>query len=222
MTPQVNSATERILIPGPAGAIEAALDKPPAGTAVRGLSVVAHPHPLFGGTLDNKVTQTIARAFVAEGMISLRPNFRGVGRSESEHDHGRGEVDDLWASWDWLLSRYPDVGSQRWMGGFSFGAVMATHIAHEWERHHVSGGQPALHCAILVGLGISEERRMPAPLTPVARLIHGEADEVISLKSVLDWAGPQRHPVLVIPGASHFFHGTLPFLRECIARQLPR
>ncbi len=217
----MNSATERLLIPGPAGAIEAALDVPPASKPVRGIAVVAHPHPLFGGTLDNKVTQTIARTFLGEGMICLRPNFRGVGRSESAHDDGKGEVDDLWAAWAWLSARYPDAGPERWMGGFSFGAVMTTHIAHEWSQHPISAGQPDVRSVILVGLGLAEERRMPAPLTATARLIHGEADEVVSLKSVLDWAGGQHQPVLVMPGASHFFHGALPFLKECILRSLP-
>lgn len=216
----MNSGTERLLIPGPAGSIEAALDRPPKDTPVAGLAVVAHPHPLFGGTLDNKVAQTIARAFVAQHMICLRPNFRGVGQSQSEHDHGFGEVADLWASWQWLIHAFPDVQGRRWIGGFSFGAVMATHIAQDWPTHEVSRGQPELSRVLLVGLGISEDRRPAAPLTPAARLIHGEDDEVVSLKSVLDWAGPQQHPVLVMPGATHFFHARLPFLRDCITRCL--
>jgi alpha/beta superfamily hydrolase len=216
----LNAATERLLIAGPAGSIEAALDRPPKDAPIQGLAVVAHPHPLFGGTLDNKVAQTIARTFVAHHMICLRPNFRGVGQSESEHDHGFGEVDDLWAAWRWLIHAFPDVQGQRWMGGFSFGGVMATHLAHAWSGHEVSRGQPALSRVILVGLGIAEDRRPAAPLTAAARLIHGEDDEVVSLKSVLDIAGPQHHPVLVMPGASHFFHAKLPFLRDCIHRCL--
>lgn len=216
----MNPGTERLLIPGPAGSIEAALDRPPKGVAVAGLAVVAHPHPLFGGTLDNKVAQTIARAFVARQMICLRPNFRGVGQSESEHDHGFGEVDDLWAAWKWLINAFPDVHGLRWMGGFSFGAVMATHIAHDWPSHEISRGQPELSRVILVGLGISDDRRPAAALTPAARLIHGENDEVISLQSVLKWVEPQQHPVMVMPGATHFFHARLPFLRDCITRCL--
>lgn len=216
----MNSATERFLIPGPAGSIEVALDHPPKDRAVRGLTVVAHPHPLFGGTLDNKVAQTIAKAFVGQDMICLRPNFRGVGKSESEHDHGHGEVDDLWAAWEWLLKAYPDVKGERWIGGFSFGGVMATHIAHDWPQHPVSHQQPALSRVLIVGLGISDDRRPAAPLTAAARLIHGENDEVVSLKAVLDWVAPQQHPVLVIPHAGHFFHGKLPFLKDCITRSL--
>lgn len=215
----MNSATQRFLIPGPAGALEVALDLP-AGNAIEGLAVVAHPHPLYGGTLDNKVAQTLARAFVGHGMACLRPNFRGVGKSESTHDHGQGEVDDLWAAWRWLIQHYPNVQGRRWMGGFSFGAVMSTHVAAAWPHHPLTQHQPELSRVVLVGIGIAEERRQPAALTAAARLIHGEADEVVALKTVLDWAGPQQHPVVVIPAASHFFHAKLPFLRDCITRSL--
>jgi uncharacterized protein len=215
----LNSATQRFLIPGPAGGLEVALDVP-ADNAIQGLAVVAHPHPLYGGTLDNKVAQTLARAFVSQGMVCLRPNFRGVGKSESAHDHGRGEVDDLWAAWHWLIQQYPNVQGRRCMGGFSFGAVMSTHVAAAWPHHSTAQDQPELSRVVLVGIGIADERRQPAPLTPAARLIHGEDDEVVALKTVLDWAGPQQHPVMVIPAASHFFHAKLPFLRDCIARCL--
>lgn len=216
----MNAATQRFLIPGPAGSIEVALDLPAKERPVEGLAVVAHPHPLFGGTLDNKVAQTIARTFVQHHMICLRPNFRGVGQSESEHDHGHGEVKDLWAAWTWLIKEFSMVNGRRWMGGFSFGGVMATHIAHEWPSHPIAQHQPELSRVILVGLGIADERRAPAPLTPAARLIHGEDDEVVSLAAVLDWVAPQQHPVLVMPKSTHFFHAKLPFLRDCISRCL--
>lgn len=216
----MNSATQRFLIPGPAGSIEVALDEPAKDRVVRGLSVVAHPHPLFGGTLDNKVAQTIAKAFVGQDMVCLRPNFRGVGKSDSEHDHGHGEVEDLWAAWKWLIEQYPNIAGERWIGGFSFGGVMATHIAHDWPHHPVTQHQPALSRVLIVGLGIAEDRRPAAPLTPAARLIHGENDEVVPLNRVLHWAEPQNHPVLVLPAAGHFFHGKLPFLKDCITRSL--
>ncbi len=210
----MNPSTQRLQIPGPAGAIEIAMDYPPAEP--KGLAVVAHPHPLFGGTLDNKVAQTIARAFIAEGMVCLRPNFRGTGKSEGAHDHGHGEVDDLWAAWKWLIDQHPEVAGRRWMGGFSFGGVMATHLAHQWPHHSVVQGQPELERVVLVGLGISDDRRAPEPLTAGARLIHGENDEVIPLSVVTQWAKPQQQPVLVIPGAGHFFHGQLPMLKSAI------
>jgi len=182
--------------------------------------MVAHPHPLFGGTLDNKVVQTIARAFVSQSIVVLRPNFRGVEKSTGAHDHGMGEVDDLWAAWKWLIEKFPGVRGKRWMGGFSFGAVMATHIAQQWSTHSIAAGQPGLDRVILVGLGIAPDRRPAADLGPTARLIHGELDEVVALKTVLDWAAPQRHPILVMPAAGHFFHGQLPFLKDCVLRCL--
>jgi uncharacterized protein len=216
----LNSATQRFCIPGPCGDLEVALDRPASGAPITGLSVVAHPHPLFGGTLDNKVAQTIARAFIAQGSVCLRPNFRGVGKSEGAHDHGLGEVDDLWAAWQWLLQEHGDIQGHRWLGGFSFGGVMATHIAHQWPSHDVPRGQPALDRVILVGLGLAKDRRDPAPLTPQARLIHGEHDEVVSLQAVTNWLSAQQQPVLVIPHAGHFFHGQLPLLKECVTRCL--
>ena len=196
----MNAATQRFLIPGPAGSIEVALDLPAKERPAEGLAVVAHPHPLFGGTLDNKVAQTIARTFVQHGMVCLRPNFRGVGQSESEHDHGHGEVEDLWAAWTWLIKENPPI--------------------QRWPSHPITHHQPELSRVILVGLGIADERRAPAPLTSAARLIHGEDDEVVSLTAVLDWVAPQQHPVLVMPKATHFFHAKLPFLRDCISRCL--
>ncbi len=216
----MNSATQRFLIAGPAGQLEVALDQPADRSAVTGLSLVAHPHPLFGGTLDNKVAQTMARAFVAQGAVCIRPNFRGVGKSEGAHDHGQGEIEDLWAAWQWLLREYSEVKGHRWLGGFSFGAIMATHVAQQWPGHSISQRQSPLDRVILVGLGLTEDRREPAPLTPQARLIHGEYDEVVSLGAVTNWAAPQRHPVLVLPHAGHFFHGQLPLLKDCITRCL--
>lgn len=216
----MNPTTQRLLIPGPKGSLEVALDEPTPGVKARGLAVLAHPHPLFGGTLDNKVTQTMARAVIAQGVISLRPNFRGVGKSDGQHDNGLGEVEDLWAAWQWLLTQYPQAGELRWIGGFSFGAVMATHLAHDWASHPVASGQPDLDRVVLVGLGISPDRRQPAPLTPAARVIHGEEDEVIPLKDVFNWLRPQNIPLTVLPGAGHFFHARLTDLKTCITRSL--
>lgn len=197
-----------------------ALDQPAAGIEPRGIAVLAHPHPLFGGTLDNKVTQTMARAVIGQGVISLRPNFRGVGQSAGEHDHGMGEVEDLWAAWKWLIQEFPTPSGLRWMGGFSFGAVMATHLAAQWPSHPVAQGQPELTRVVLVGLGLSPDRREAAPLTPAARVIHGEHDEIIALESVLNWLRPQNIPVTVLPGAGHFFHARLNDLKTCVNRSL--
>lgn len=215
----MNAATQRFIIAGPAGELEVALDRPTQETPT-GLAVIAHPHPLYGGTLDNKVVQTIVRAFTSLGVICLRPNFRGVGKSVGTHDNGQGEVDDLWAAWEWLLHEFPQVKGVRWMAGFSFGAVMATHVAKEWAESTIARGQPELSRVVLVGLGLSPERRAAAPLTRAARLIHGEQDEVILLADVEHWAAPQGFGVAVIPGAGHFFHGQLNDLKARVLESL--
>src|SRR5690349_8441936 len=116
------SSTRRELIPGPAGKIECAIDEP-EGKVSRGVALVAHPHPLFGGSLDNKVTQTLARAFVELGYTAWRPNFRGVGASEGSHDDGQGELEDLAVVLQYAKSDRPVLA------GFSFGAALQAKLA---------------------------------------------------------------------------------------------
>lgn len=204
----MNAQTIRRVIDGPAGPLEIAIDNP-VGQPV-GLALVAHPHPLHGGTLDNKVVQTLARAFLADGFRVIRPNFRGVGQSGGSHDQGVGEQQDLLAA---LLhgesSWSADVGPRRRVGGFSFGAVMASHLVHRWPE---SIPQPER----LILVGLAPERFTPAPLGLEAWLIHGEADDVAPLGPVLRVAGDNGRPVLIIPGAGHFFHGQLGALKESI------
>jgi alpha/beta superfamily hydrolase len=188
--------TRRETVAGPAGRIECAVDEP-AGSA-RGLALIAHPHPLFGGTLDNKVVQTLARAFVELGYVTWRPNFRGVGASEGRHDEGRGEVEDLAA----VLAH---TGAQRpVLAGFSFGAAMAAKL----------GARVPCERMVLVGTAVSNQQVPPVPAGTL--VIHGEADETIPLAAVLDWARPQELPVLVLPGADHFFHRRLPALKLAV------
>jgi alpha/beta superfamily hydrolase len=192
----MRATTRRELIAGPAGKIECAIDDP-AG-APRGLALVAHPHPLFGGTLDNKVAQTLARAFVDLGYSAWRPNFRGVGASEGRHDEGRGEVDDLAAVLEFAGSEKPVLA------GFSFGAAMQTLLAQRVAPERM----------VLVGLAVN---KFPAPSVPADTiLIHGEKDDTVPLASVLDWALKQDLPVVVVPGADHFFHRRLNVLRAIV------
>jgi alpha/beta superfamily hydrolase len=200
----MNAQTERVLIDGPAGRIECAIDVPAA--APLGVAVIAHPHPLNGGTMDNKVAQTLARAFVLLGWRSVRFNFRGVGASEGTHDEGRGEVDDMLAAI--AHARLP--GLPLALAGFSFGAYVATHAA---ER--LPDGQRA---ARLVLVGPSTQRLQPAAVPPDTLVIHGEADDVVPLSATLDWARPQGLPIIVMPGVGHFFHGRLPQLRDLVVR----
>lgn len=218
----MNPKTLRRLIPGPAGQIEIAIDLPTTTGALGGqpigYGVVAHPHPLFGGNLDNKVVQTVCRAFLQREMICIRPHFRGVGQSEGEHDHGQGEVLDLYAVWEWAEHQLKDTincpfGQKRWAAGFSFGASMTTHVLAGWATHFSQS--PLLpHApsrAVLVGL--PTERFHPAPLDARCRLIHGEKDEVCALEGALRHAQAAGRWVATLPGAGHFFHGQLQTLR---------
>ena len=122
----MNAHTVRQLVAGPAGAIECALDAP-AAVPPRGVAIVCHPHPQHGGTLDNKVAQTLARAFVQLGHRAVRFNFRGVGASQGAWDEGRGEVDDALA----VIAAHRDPGLPLLLAGFSFGAYVAAQAAQE-------------------------------------------------------------------------------------------
>ncbi len=192
----MRAATRRESVAGPAGRIECAVDEP-AGAA-RGIALIAHPHPLFGGTLDNKVVQTLARAFVELGYAAWRPNFRGVGNSEGVHDEGRGEVEDLAAVMAHLGAQQPVLA------GFSFGAAMQAKLAARIEPERM----------VLVGIAVNH---FEAPAVPAGTLlIHGENDETVPLAAVRAWAQPQALPVIVVPGADHFFHHKLPELRMAV------
>jgi alpha/beta superfamily hydrolase len=196
----MRASTRRVFVDGPAGRIECAVDAP-EGAAV-GAALIAHPHPLYGGTLDNKVVQTLARALVDLGYETWRPNFRGVGETEGLHDEGRGEVDDLEAVLKQLA--YPKVV----LAGFSFGGAMAARLA-------ARAGSGKL---ILVGPAVT---RFEVPPVPQGTLvIHGEQDTTIPLAGVLDWARPQELPVVLVPGADHFFHRKLHILRSIVRANL--
>jgi alpha/beta superfamily hydrolase len=198
----MRSTTERVFVPGPAGRIECAVDKPER--PARGIALIAHPHPLFGGTLDNKVVQTLARAFVELGYEAWRPNFRGVGRSEGRYDEGRGEVDDLAAVFAHLQSKHIVLA------GFSFGAAMQARFAERLKKeNHIEAER-----LVLVGVAVANFETPPVPAGTL--VIHGERDETVPLAAVFDWARPQELPIVVVPGAEHFFHHKLPLLRAIV------
>ena len=201
----MNAHTQRRTVAGPAGDIECAVDAP-AG-APRGLAVVCHPHPQHGGTMDNKVVQTLARAFVQLGYAALRFNFRGVGASQGAWAGGPGEIDDALAVAGAL--RVP--GQPLVLAGFSFGAYVVSHVAARLAS-------AAAGAERLVLVGPAASRFDMAAVPPDTLVIHGEADDVVPLAAVLDWARPQSLPVTVIPGAGHFFHGQLPLLKSLVVR----
>jgi uncharacterized protein len=210
----MNNHTEKLSLHGAAGNIQALRDQPDSAqfSAPRGLAVIAHPHPLFGGTMDNKVVQTMARACVQAGWTTLRFNFRGVGESAGSHDEGRGEADDLRA----ILDQSCAAGTPVCLAGFSFGAFVASNvIAYAAERN-------ALEKIVLVGAATT--RFAVASIDPALHertlVLHGELDDTVPLASVMDWARPQQLPVTVVPGGSHFFHGQLPLLKYVVLRHL--
>jgi alpha/beta superfamily hydrolase len=198
----VNAQTQHRVVEGPAGTLACAVDAPAAAPV--GVAVLCHPHPQHGGTMDNKVVQTLARAFVALGYRAVRFNFRGVGDSAGAWDEGRGEADDALA----VALALRDPALPLALGGFSFGAAMATHAAHR-----LPAGARAER---LVLIGPAVVNFPPAPVSQDTLVIHGEADEVVPLAAVFDWARPQTLPVTVVPGVGHFFHGQLGLLKQLI------
>lgn len=205
----MNAHTEFFQVPGPVGSLEVAIDRPPDQPV--GTAVIAHPHPLHGGAMNNKVVQTLARAFVLSGWTAVRFNFRGVAGSEGTYDEGRGELDDLLAVVGGLASDGP-LG----LAGFSFGAFVTSHAV---ARLH---GEREIRHVVLVGTASSrfDVAPIPQPLHLVTQVLHGEHDDTVPLAAVMDWARPQNLPVLVIPGGGHFFHGQLPLLRDLVVRHL--
>jgi alpha/beta superfamily hydrolase len=208
----MNANSLRTTITGPSGEMEVLVDAPqqawgdPVGTAV-----IAHPHPLFGGTMDNKVVQTLARAFVLSGWRAVRFNFRGVGKSQGTYDEGRGELQDMLS----VILHYAPDGPLA-LGGFSFGSFVTSHA--------VQALAPARLPEKLVLVGTAATRFQVAPvafeLHDRTLVVHGEMDETVPLADVMNWARPQNLPVTVVPGGEHFFHGQLPLLRSLVVRHL--
>jgi alpha/beta superfamily hydrolase len=198
---------EVLSVAGPAGPLEARLEFPDVEAEPRVFGVACHPHPLFGGTMDNKVTHVIARSMTECGAPAFRFNFRGVGTSAGNFDNGRGEVEDLAAVVAEGRRRFPSAAL--WLGGFSFGAFVA-----------------------LKGAAVLAPAKLVAVAPPVARfelgevahpecdwmLAQGDADDVVPPDAVLAWAADQpRKPRLhVLAGAGHFFHGKLHELKPLV------
>lgn len=203
---------ERILVPGPAGAIEVILEAPLH--AAKGLALISHPHPLFGGSAENKVVQTLARTLRDLGYVALRPNFRGVGTSEGSHDEGAGETDDMLAVLEYARERFGDLPVA--LAGFSFGAYVQTRVARRLKE----AGRPAQRL-VLIGTAsgfVTGARSYDTEAVPADTIvIHGDLDETVPLPNVLAWARPLELPVVVVPGADHFFHRKLHLIRSIVS-----
>jgi hypothetical protein len=207
----MNKGTQKFMLAGVAGNLECALDLPAASP--RGIALVAHPHPLYGGTMDNKVTQTLARTFAGLGYVAVRMNFRGVGGSEGVHDDGRGETDDMALLLAYMQQQYPDLPVA--LAGFSFG----TFVQAQLQLRMQADGNPAERL-VLIGCAAGKWAMPDIPANTI--LIHGELDDTIPLSAVFEWLRPQDIAVLVIPGGDHFFHRKLQHIRTAVTEMWRR
>ena len=195
-------AAERLLVDGLVGKLDTLINDP--GESRRAIALIAHPHPLFGGTNENKVVQTLAKTFYELDCVAIRPNFRGVGMSAGSHDKGGGEADDLALMVDWAKTKYGPLPVI--LAGFSFGGFVQLKVARRkvFER------------LVLIAPAVNREDGHDLPLPANTLLVHGEQDDVVTLKDVLDWARPKELPIVLLPGAGHFFHGRLHQLRDIV------
>jgi uncharacterized protein len=212
----MNPRTQHTHIAGPVGQLQIQIDEADAGVPVQGTAIIAHPNPVQGGTMDNKVVQTLAKAFVAMGWRSVRFNYRGVGTSAGEFANGIGETDDLLA----VIGQYAPTG-RICLAGFSFGTFCVTHAL---QALATSGRNVEADVQRIALIGSAAGKFELAPIAPELHnrtlTLHAEADDVVTLSAVMDWARPQSLPVTVVPAGSHFFHGQLPLLKNLVLRHL--
>lgn len=207
--------TENTNFDGLAGIIDCAIDWPEG--VPTGWALILHPNPSQGGTRDNKVVTTLSRACVQQGLVALRPNFRGIGASGGSFDHGKGELQDMAALVEQFRVRYPEIAAKPWvLGGFSFGTSIGVQLYAQWEK--LEKNLPNI--VILTGSAALRFRHSEAKAPEDALVIHGELDEVVPLSEVMEWARPIGMPVVVIPEAGHFFHGKLLVLRQLVQMRL--
>lgn len=197
---------ENLLIDGPDGVLEALLERP-QDNAISGVAIVCHPHPVYGGTMQNKVVHTLARAFLTQRMAALRFNFRGVGKSAGTFDDGAGELLDTLAVIEWVRERYPE--ESLWLAGFSFGGAMAVHAATKTSPAGLVSIAPAIYR--FAGDGRSR------PVCPWL-IVQGDQDELVNIDETLKYVnGLSPRPELeVVSGGTHFFHGRLVELRRIV------
>ena len=209
----------RTLLEGAAGRIEVAAAIP---HGARGVAVIAHPHPLYGGTMDNKVVTTLAKAYTDAGIAAFRFNFRGVGATEGVHDEGRGEVEDLVRVVAHARSQVPHVPLH--LAGFSFGGAVATHASDGLDFAQLILVAPGFRRIAAQGMGEAPDPHDPALGAPGRHtttntlIVHGDRDDTVPLADSIAWATLREVPVVVVPGGEHFFHRKLHVLREAVAR----
>ena len=213
------AASSRAVVQGAAGRIEVAIGMP---EAVRGVAVIAHPHPLFGGTMDNTVVTTLARAYTDHGIAAFRFNFRGVGGTEGKHDEGRGEADDLLKVAAHAREAVPDGPFH--IAGFSFGGAVATRASGTLAFDQLVLVAPGFRRISAHGMDEAPDPNDPALGAPGRHtsantvIVHGDLDETVPLSDSIAWAAVREVPVVVVPGGEHFFHRKLHVLRDVVAR----
>jgi uncharacterized protein len=213
------TASARQQLAGAAGTIEVAVLVPDSPRAV---AVIAHPHPLFGGTMDNKVVTTLAKTFVEAGAATYRFNFRGVGGSQGAHDEGRGETDDMLQVIEQARGEWKSL--PLWIAGFSFGGAVAARASSRAEFDQLVLVAPGFRRFTGQGFGEAPDPHDPnlglmgRHTTTNTIVVHGDLDETVPLSDSISWATARDVPVLVVPGGEHFFHRKLHILREAVAR----
>lgn len=212
---------QRLFIDGPAGKLETVLAEPNSSD-LRGIAIVAHPHPLYGGTMNNKVVHTLFKALLELEFITVKFNFRGVEQSEgtvnSGNDYGGGETEDVLAVAETVKQQFSarfDAHPPLLLAGFSFGGAIQAYAAQQLKPQKLVLIAPAvqgLNAPRIANSGVKHDTEN----SPEVLIIHGDQDDVVPLQTVLDWAAPQELPVVVVPGAEHFFHRRLHILKRII------
>ena len=203
----MSAITQKSFIDGPVGKLETVLGEPESSP--KGIAVIAHPHPLHGGTMDNKVVHTLFSALLELEFITVKFNFRGVGRSEGSFGQGVGETEDVIAVTQAIRNQFSHQFTEipLLLAGFSFGGAVQLHAAEKLAPEFL----------LLVAPSVANLRAPPVPeTTQYALIIHGDKDDVILPEAVLGWAEPAAQPVLIVPGAEHFFHGKLALLKRLV------
>lgn len=212
----MSARTEIQAFTGLAGRIDCALEWPEG--EVRGWALVLHPHPLHGGARDNKIVTTIARACLQHGLVAVRPDFRGVGASEGQFDKAVGETGDMLELIAQIRSQYPEFAQAPWvLAGFSFGTAVAAQV---YATLAETGDERLPSALMLMGSAVNRFQFREVMVPDDTLMVHGEIDEVVPFSEALDWARPRSIPIVVVPGASHFFHGKLLTLRQLVLAHL--
>ena len=196
------TAQHEFSIPSPSGVLHGVVHMPKG--APRAIAVVAHPLPIMGGTMDNKIVTTLVKTFAELGFVALRFNFRGVGESSGVYDEGNGEVEDVLAVVRYAMQEFGPLPLI--LSGFSFGGYVQARAAEQLHPQKL----------VLVAPAVG---RFAMPQVPAdTLLIHGEMDEVVALGDVMTWARSQHFPIVVVPEATHFFHGYLQQIKAIVSQ----